>query len=207
VSISQLVALGRRHFIIVAVVFIVALGIAYEFKHTNEGYAETATVSLASNSPDNSSYDGSLINTCEFLVTWISGPEGQSQLQQIGVDGGFSVSLVNASNADDPQYYHPYLAVSMTDQNAASERQEFAQGIALLQRELASLQASDKMPPQMQVNAQVLDDSGPVTQQGSRVRVYGSLLFLALVAAYMLTKLLDGRGARLSRRAQGMART
>ena len=50
-SLSELVGLARRHFIAVAVVFLVALGIAYDFKHTNPGYAETATVALTTASP------------------------------------------------------------------------------------------------------------------------------------------------------------
>lgn len=205
-SLSELAGLARRHFIALAVVFIVALGIAYDFKHTNPGYAETATVALTTASPHNSSYDGSLITTCQIVVAWISGPEGQRRLQHAGVDSGFTVALVNDSNADDPQYDHPYLTVSATNQDAAATHREFVNGMAVLNERLAGTQASAQMPAQMRVTALVLADSGPNTLKGSRSRTYGALGFLALVAAYLIAKFLDNKSARLPKWTRRMAR-
>lgn len=205
-SLSELVGLARRHVIAVAVVFLIALGIAYDFKHTNPGYAETATVALTTASPHNSSYDGSLITTCQIVVAWIAGPEGQRSLQHVGVDSGFTVALVNDSNADDPQYDHPYLTVIATNQEVAVTHREFVNGMAVLNERLTGTQASAHMPAQMRVTALVLADSGPSTLTGSRSRTYGALGFLTLIAAYLVAKFLDSKSVRLPKWTRWMAR-
>jgi hypothetical protein len=206
-SITELLGLARRHIITVALVLIVTLGIAYSFKHTNPGYTETGTVALATNSVENSYYDNSLITTGLILVDWMSGPEGQHQLQQVGVGSGFTVAVVNESNIDDPRYPYPDLTVTSTNPNAAVAHSEFINGIAVLDAKLASLQAPVKVSSQLRVTARVLSDSGPVTQEGSRVRAYGALGFLALVAAYLIARFLDNRSVRSSRRMRRVAGT
>lgn len=205
-SLSELAGLARRHVIAVTVVFLIALGIAYDFKHTNPGYAETATVTLTTASPHNSSYEGSLITTCQVVVAWISGPEGQRSLQHVGAGSGFTVTLVNDSNADDPQYEHPYLTASATNLDAAATHREFVKGMDVLNERLASTQASAQMPAQMRVTALVLADSGPNTLAGSRSRTYGALGFLALVAAYLIARFFDNRSARFPKWRRWMAR-
>jgi hypothetical protein len=207
VSLSELAGLARRHIIAVGIVLLVALGIAFDFKHTNPGYAETATVALATESPHNSSYDGSLITTCEYIVAWISGPDGEHQLQRAGVDSGFDVVIVNNSNADDPLYNNPYLTVSMTNPDAAVTHRDFVAGMAVLSEGLASEQASDRMPAQLRITARIISDGGLQTLSGSRSRTYGGLLFLTLVTAYVIAKFLDNRSVRLPGRARRVART
>jgi hypothetical protein len=206
-SVTELLGLARRHILAVTLVLLVALGIAFDFKHTNPGYTETATVALATNSPQNLSYDASLITTCQIITAWISGPEGQHRLQQIGAGSGFTVALINESNVDDPSYPNPDLTVSATNLNAAVTHRQFVSGMAVLDAKLASMQAPAKVSSQLQVTARVLSDSGPVSQAGSKLRTYGALAFLALVAAYVLAKSLDSRSLRLPGRARRVART
>jgi hypothetical protein len=206
-SVNELLGLARRHIIAVTLVLLVALGIAFDFKHTNPGYTETATVALATNGLQNPSFGASLITTCQIVTAWISGPEGQHQLQRVGVDSGFSVALVNDANADDPTYNYPDLTVSMTNPDAAVTHRGFVSGMAVLNQELAATQASAKVPAQLRITARILSDSGPETQAGSKVRTYGALMFLALVAAYVSAKFLDNRSVRRPGRARRMART
>lgn len=198
-SLSDLLVLARRHILVIIVVFLVFLGVAYDFKHSRPAYKETATVVFQVPNADNATYLSSQITTCQILVMQISGAKGQQQLRHVGIDGGFTAVVVNSSNADEPSLQHPYLTVSATGQSAAAARSEFTAGMGVLADDMKTLQARFHLPTDDQISALTLSNSGPVTQAGSESRAYAALVLLALVSAYVIARTLDNRVIRWRR--------
>lgn len=197
---SELAALARRHILALSIVFIVTLGIAYEFKHTKPAYTETSTVALGVGNSNGAAYQSSLITTGQIVVIWISGAQGKQQLADAGVGSNFTVSLVNSQNLDQPQYSNPYLTVSETNPDAATTHKDFSDGMKILLDGIVELQSKFHLPTGDHVTARMLADSGPVAQIGSESRSYGALAFLGLVAAYVTSRSLDNRAVRSRRR-------
>ena len=201
-SIGQLVSLARRHIFSVGLILVVTVGLAFELKHTRPTYTETATVvvetagfktvqplSVDSDFLRNSS----LINTCEVLVMYLDGPQGQAQLRRAGIASNFAVSIVNSYNADQPSYASPDLLVSATGGDLVATHQEFERSVQVIDADLAKFQSGDQFPAEDRIQTYVVSDSGPISQRGSSIRVYAGLAFLAMVAIFMVSSLLDGR--------------
>jgi hypothetical protein len=202
VSIRQLAALARRHVFAVCLILLVTAGIAIDFRYTQSGYKETATVALEPESfvtvePLNVDQsfllNSSLITTCQLLVMRLSGPQGGAQLRQAGVTGNFVVSVVNDSNADSPSYPYPDLSVSAADSSPVTTHYQFIEAMHVITVDVADFQAGNQILTQDRLVTYTLSDSGPISQRGSLIRTYAALMFLALVATFLTCRFLDRR--------------
>jgi O-antigen ligase len=201
-DLSELAALTRRHFVAAGLVLLMALGIAYVFRQTPPVYKETATLALKPPSSDPGSFESnySLILTGEVMVKWAAGAQGQERLREAGVDSGFSVTLLNYANEEDPVYKTPYIIVSATAGSPMATHDAFTAGTRIFDDELVTQQVKTHIAADGRVTADLLGDSGPILQAGSTARVLGGLAFLTIVAAYMTASLLDRRQSRLWRK-------
>jgi hypothetical protein len=201
VSVRQLAALARRHLIAVSLILLVTAGIAIGFRYTGPGYEETTVVAVepeifrtvpAISDADSFLENASLITTCQLLVTRLSGPQGEAQLRQAGVTGSFAVSVVNSSNSDTPDYTYPYLSVSVTGRDPDATHDQWTGAMQVISTDIADLPGNQHLA-QHRIVTYVLSDSGPISQRGSLVRTYAALMFLALVAMYLICRFLDRR--------------
>ena len=200
VSVAQLASLARRHIFSVGLILLVVAGLAFSLKHTKQAYTETATVVVETagfktveplNVDSNFLRNSALINTCELLVMYLDGPQGQAQLRQAGIGSNLAVSIVNSNNADQPSYTYPDLLVSATGADPDMAHRDFNQGVQVIDAELARLQVGDQFPAENQIQTYLVSDSGPVSQRGSSVRGFAALIFLGLVAVFMVCSFLD----------------
>jgi len=196
VSPGELGALARRHLVAVTVVFLLAAGVAYSFKHAPPTYQESATLVLTSHGGANR-YDDSLIATAGIMVNWTTGVQGQQELRQAGAASGFNVALVNVYDQEYPNYPYPFVAVSASAQDPAAAHRTFAIGVQLFERELQERQVTQGVLPRNFVTAYSVGDGGPVILRGSRVRTYAGLLLLTVVAAFLMLTFLDRHPIRL----------
>jgi hypothetical protein len=201
VSFRQLSRLARRQWIVVLVTFLVLLSVAYDFKKAPQTFEESGTLVLVSDAPN--PYSGAtpdvLIDTGAILVKWLDGPVGQSALDRAGIAAGFDVALVNFSSEQYPAYDQPYLTVSAESLGAAADEQEFTAGIGIFNAELASLQKEAGARSADFITTKLIGVSGPVEATGSSKRVYGGLLILGVVAAFLAAQFFDKRGIRFRR--------
>lgn len=212
-SVRQLAALARRHIFAVCLILLVTAAVAADFRYTHSDSVETATVALEPRSfvsvepvniNENYLQNSSLITTCLVLALRLSGPQGEMQLHQAGVTGNFAVSVVNSSNADNPSYPYPELSVSMTDTNAGATHEQFVEAIRILNVSIVDLQSNDQISSKDRFVTFILSDSGPISQRGSLVRTYAALMLLALIAMFLMCRLLDRRSrSRAERRSGG----
>lgn len=200
-SLAQLAVLVRRHVLAVSLVLLVTAGIAMDF-HIQSIYKETAIVELEPESfvsakplgtDESFLQNSSLITTCELLVMHLSGSQGESQLHRAGVTDNFTVSLVNASNADSPIYAYPDLSVSLTGENPDRTHRQSIEAMNVLSTDIANFQAGNQFSARDRIVPYTLSDSGPISQRGSTIRAYCALIFLSLVAIFWLCCWLDRR--------------
>jgi hypothetical protein len=208
VSVRQFAALAGRHVFAVCLILLVTAGLAIDFRYTQPGYEETATVALEPgsffsveplNADQDFSLNSALINTCQLLTIHLSGPQGASQLRQAGVTDKFAVSIVNESNADTPSYPYPDLSVSVAGGSPGTTHHQFIESMQVIKLNIADFQAGNRISPQDLLAIYTLSDSGPVSQRGSLIRTYAALIFLALVAMFLVCRFLD-RHSRQSRK-------
>jgi hypothetical protein len=185
VSVGELAALARRHAVAVLMVLILAAATAYSFKHTPPTYQESATVVLT-----DPTIGESLVTTGEVVADWIMGPQGR---QQVGPDvtGDFDVALVNYNNQEYPLYSEPYLTVSASAQDPATAHRRFTTVIQIIDEYLQALQRQAGVARDHRVTTTVIGDTGPKMQPGSRIRSFAGLAMLTVVAAYLVSSLLD----------------
>ena len=201
-SARELAALARRHLLSIGCILLVTAGVAIGFRYTQSGYKESATIALEPESfvnvepiniDQNFLLNTSLITTCQVLAMHLSGPQGAAQLLRAGVTGSFAVSVVNSSNADTPTYPYPDLSISVADESSGGTHKQFIQAIHVLVSNIANFQAGDQLSPQGGFVTYTLSDTGPVSQRGSLVRSYAALMFIALIAIFLLCRFLDRR--------------
>jgi hypothetical protein len=132
-----------------------------------------------------------MVNTAEIAVNWLMGAQGQREARQAGVTNSFDVTLVNFSNQEYPYYAVPYITVSASAQDPATAHQQFTKVTRILNNYLAVHQRQDGVSPYYWISASVNGDTGPLLQQGSRIRSFAGLLVLTIVAAYIVAAFLD----------------
>jgi len=211
VSIRELAALARRHVFAVCLILLATAGIAIDFRYTPAIYQETDVVAVGSEgfmsvAPITADEDflarNSLITTCQLLAMHLSGPEGEVQLRRAGVTGNLTVSVVNDSNADMPEYPYPDLSVSVAAWSPDSTHRQSIEAMRVIASDIAAFQANKHLPAYDLIVTYILSDSGPISQRGSLIRTYAALVFLALVAMFCTCRFLDRR----SRAAMAAAR-
>jgi hypothetical protein len=204
VSLQEILALMRRHFIAVTIVVIAAVGVAVIFKRAPVSYQETGTVAFTA--PPSSAYpnpytsfsDESLIETAGLMSRLVMGFREQQEIRAAGGVGTYDIALVNKYNLEYPNFSDPYVTVTATFSDYSQAHLTFETVIHKLYGDLYSLQTLAKVPPENRVEARMIGDSGPLAQPGSWVRVYTGLLVLAIVAAFSVAVFLDRHPLRLS---------
>lgn len=196
-SLSELTALARRHAVAVALVLLVAGGIAFSFKHTAPTYQESATLVLTAPRPQPyTAFGSSLVTTGEIAADWVMGQQGRRQVAQAGGGDNFTVALVNFSDQEYPYYVAPYLTVSASAGSPAAAHRVFLAMTGTFDGYLAARQQAERVAPRSLIGTRLVGDTGPLLQQGSRIRSFAGLGMLTIVAAYLLARFLDRHPVR-----------
>jgi hypothetical protein len=204
VSLPEIPALIRRHAVAVLLVLAVAMGVAYSIKRTPPMYQESATAvflappSRAYPNPY-AAFNSTLLTTAGVMVLFLMGPQGQEQVRAAGGTSGFSVSLVNLSNEQYPNYSQPYVQIGATSQDPAAAHSTFLVVARLLAQDLATSQAQQNVPTYFQIGIHLAGDTGPLIQPGSSKRTFAGLLVLTIVTVLFVAAFLDKHPVRLDR--------
>jgi hypothetical protein len=200
VSPQHIAALLWRHVVAVAVIFTLAGGLAYHFKHATPGYAETATVEFTAPGNGVATFSGQtgVLVMDELVANSAMSPAGQEQVTHAGGGADYDVALVNLNNEDFPNYSNPYVTVTTTSPSAAEVQKTFLAVMQVLNRDLMTLQLRQGAQPGFLMGLRTIGaPSGPIAQTGSPKRVVVGLAILTLIAAFMTARLLDRRPVRL----------
>lgn len=196
----QIAALFRRHLAAVAVVFLVTAGLGYHLKHADPGYTDVATVAFTAPKfqPNLFAYGQSLLVMDELAVSSMTTVHSQQQVRMAGGTAHYDVALVNLNTEDFPNYSDPYLTVTTTSADPVAAQTTFSAVMKVLQHNVAAMQSVQgaKLGTWIGMNT-IAAPTGPVAQTGSAKRSYAGLLLLAIIAAFMISKLLDRYPIRL----------
>ena len=192
-------ALWRRHLAAVAVVFIVAAGLGYHFKHAVPGYTDTATVAFIAPEGTNLFDPGeNLLVVDELTTNSVMSQTGHDQVTKAGGTATYDVALINLNTEDYPNYSDPYVTVTASSLDPVAAQHTFSAVMQVLRDDLAQLQARQGAKPNNQILARTIAaPTGPIAQTGSSKRTLAGLLVLAIIAAYMVARFLDRHPVRL----------
>jgi hypothetical protein len=187
----------RLRLTLVMATLLLAAGAGYDIEISPPMYLENATVELslpkAQNAP-NAYYmfAPSLITSGEVMVQILMSPSAQRQIGAAGRGAtSASLALVNLYNEEYPYYGVPLATLTVVSPVAAEAHRTFAAAARVLGLVLAAQQKQAGVPPRERISAQILGDSGPIIQTGSRARAFGGLALLAAIAASLAW---DGAG-------------
>jgi hypothetical protein len=187
----------RLRLTLVMATLLLAAGAGYDIEISPPMYLESATVELslpkAQNAP-NAYYmfAPSLITSGEVMVQILMSPSAQRQIGAAGRGAtSASLALVNLYNEEYPYYGVPLATLTVASPVAAEAHRTFAAAARVLGLVLAAQQKQAGVPPRERISAQILGDSGPIIQTGSRARAFGGLALLAAIAASLAW---DGAG-------------
>ena len=178
----------RLRLTLVAATLLLAAGAGYDIKISPPMYLESATVELALPETQNAPnayymFAPSLIASGEVMVQILMSPSAQHQIDAAGRAARVSLALVNLYNEEYPYYGVPLATLTAASPVAADAHRTFLVAARVLVLLLAARQEQMGVPPSGRISAQILGDSGPIIQAGSRARVFGGLAFLAAIAA------------------------
>ena len=197
--------LVRRQWIAFALVLFVTLGVGVVFKRSAPLYQSTGTIvfSLPRSMQTAASPIGSdnLIVTADVVATAVSGPQGARQVRAAGGTGGYQFGLVNFYDQEYPNYAQPIASLQAFSYQPAVAQQTFIATLRVVQERLRQQQVDAGALPRAFITASLTGGSPqPIPQSGYPKRTYIGLLFLGIVAAYLLAATLDRHpswGARL----------
>ena len=178
----------RLRLTLVVATLVLAAGAGYDIEISPPMYLESATVELslpkAQNAP-NAYYmfAPSLITSAEAMVQILMSPSAQRQIGAARRGASVSLALVNLYNEEYPFYGFPLATLTAASPVAADAHHRFVVAARMLGLVLAAQQEQAGVPPGDRISAQILGDSGPIIQTGSRARVFGGLALLAAIAA------------------------
>jgi hypothetical protein len=196
----------RLRLTLVAATLLLAAGVGYGIETSSPGYVESATVELSVPKTQNAPnayymFAPSLITTGEVMVQILMSSPVQRQIGAAGRDASVSFALVNLYNEEYPYFGLPLVTLTAASPAAADAHRTFVVAARVLGHLLAARQEQLGVPPRERILAQVLGDSGPVAQVGSRARVLGGLALLAVMAASLAWNG-AGRWARVAGQSQ-----
>ena len=177
----------RLRLTLVVATLVLAAGAGYDIEISPPMYLESATVELslpkAQNAP-NAYYmfAPSLITSGEAMVQILMSPSAQRQIGAAGRGASVSLALVNLYNEEYPFYGFPLATLTAASPVAADAHRRFVVAARMLGRVLAAQQEQAGVPPGDRISAQILGDSGPIIQAGSRARAFGGLALLTAIA-------------------------
>ena len=173
---------------LVVATLLLAAGAGYDIKISPPMYLESAIVELnlpkAHNAPnDYYKRAPSLIASGEVMVQILMSPPAQRQIDAAGPGASASLRLVNLYNEQYPNYGVPLATLTAASPVAADAHRTFVAATRVLGLLLAARQKQLGVLPRERITAQILGDSGPIVQTGSRARVFGGLALLAAIGA------------------------
>ncbi len=177
----------RLRLALVAATLLLVVGAAYDIKTSPPVYLESATVEFplpkAQNAPNAYfMFAPSLITSGEAMVQILMSPSAQRQISAAGHGASVSFALVNLYNEEYPNYGFPLATLTASSPVAADAHRTFVAAARVLGLLLAARQKQLGVPPRDRISAQIIGDSGPIIQTGSRARVFGGLALLAAIA-------------------------
>lgn len=178
---------GFRLTLVVATL-LAAAGAGYDIEISPHMYLESATVELSLPETQNAPnayymFAPSLIASGEVMVQILMSPSAQAQIGAVGHGASVSLALVNLYNEEYPDYGVPLATLTAASPVAADAHRTFVVAARVLGLLLAVRQKQAGVPPRGRISAQILGDSGPIIQAGSRARVFGGLALLAGMVA------------------------
>ena len=185
---------------LVVATLLLAAGAGYDIKISPPMYLESAIVELnlpkAHNAPnDYYKRAPSLIASGEVMVQILMSPSAQRQIDAAGPGASASLALVNLYNEQYPNYGVPLATLTAASPVAADAHRTFVAAARVLGLLLAARQKQLGVLPRERITAQILGDSGPIVQTGSRARVFGGLALLAAIGAGLAWNGAGRRGA------------
>jgi len=205
-TVGEIAALLRRHWVAAAVVLVLAGAALHSIKNSPPGYQETSTIIFiapkSSNFPNpyDSDSDAPLITTDEIVVRDMMSPQEQRLVQAAGGSAEFNVAMVNLYNEEYPDYGVPDATITTSATSWEATHSTYLIVARRLTGRLAAMQA--KVKRRNRITANVVGDSGPIIQTGSPKRVYAGLILLTLVGFFMLAIFLDRHPGLAWRRAR-----
>jgi hypothetical protein len=195
----------RLRLTLVVATLLLAVGAAYDIEISPPMYLESATVEFSlpktQNAPDAYyMFAPSLIASGETTVQILMSPAVQRQIGAAGRGASVSFALVNLYNEEYPYYGVPLATLTAASPVAADAHRTFVGAARVLHLLLAAQQKRARVSPRRRISAQILGDSGPVIQTGSRARVFGGLALLTAIAVGLAWNGAGRWGAEADRR-------
>jgi len=178
----------RLRLTLVLATLLLAAGAGRAIETSPPMYLESATVELSLPNTQNAPnayymFAPSLIASSELMVRILMSPQVQRQIGAIGRGANVSLALVNLYNEEYPYFAFPLATLTAASPVPADAHRTFVAAARVLGLQLAAQQERLGVLPANRVSAQVLGDSGPIVQTGSRARVFGGLALLAAITA------------------------
>jgi hypothetical protein len=173
---------------LVVATLLLAAGAGYGIDISPPMYLESGTVELSLPKTQNAPnayfmFAPSLITSGEVMVQILMSPSVQRQIGAVSRDASASLALVNLYNEEYPYYGFPLATLTAASPVAADAHRTFVVAARVLSLVLAARQKQVGVAPRERISAQILGDSGPIIQPGSRARVFGGLVLLTAIAA------------------------
>jgi hypothetical protein len=185
----------------VALVLIFTASAGYHIRKAPPLYQESATVifynAASRTAPDAySSLAPSLIASGAVIAQLMMNKQTQGLVRAAGGTSAYSISLINLYNEDYPDYNNPAATLAADSPSPAIAHRTFLAAVRILDQLLTVRQAQAGAPRRDQISAQIVGDTGPVSQTGSALRVYAGLALLAAAGAAVACGFLGRRDAR-----------
>ncbi len=204
-NVRNIVAILRRHLLAAAMVLMIGVGVAYDMKATPVTYAQSAVLEFsAGRSPAEPNLANPIIDpliATEVMMTQVmAGPAAQSQVRAARGTGRFTIVPENLYSLQYPYYFDPSATLTATSTSAAAARRTFMAAVQVLASRLAAIQQQAGVAQRHRIRMFIIGKTAPVAQPGSRVRVFGGIALLTLVALLMVPVFLERHRGLIGRR-------
>jgi hypothetical protein len=189
VSVFEIGALLRRHFIAVLGVLVLVVWVVHDFKATPTVYGDGATVVLTP--PASTRYPnpfesggGSVVTAAGVIAAYVQGSEGQRLVSAAGGTMPYTAQLINSYNQDFPNYVSAEIDVEVTGTDIASITRTYQAVIQVLKAQVVARQMAAQVPKIDRIHTIVIGNPGPLAQAGSPKRSLGGLMVLTLAGIF-----------------------
>lgn len=193
---GDILALLLRHRIAVTFAVLVAGVLSFRIIHANPGYMESGGVVFTAPKSASNIFQSlpSLQVTEETVAGYMMGSQGGQQVRAAGGTAPYTVAMLNTYNEDFPDYSQPYVTITAMSNNPETARQTFGAVLGVLGKATRALQVKVGATPDNAVRATLIAaPTGPIEQGGSRKRSAAGLGVLAIIAVYLVARVLDRR--------------
>jgi hypothetical protein len=179
---------------------------SYHLVHGDPGYIDSGGVSFTAPKNSISMYENiESLQVVEEAVAWfMMGSQGEQEVRAAGGTVPYNVAMLNLYNEQYPDYSQPYVTIAVMSNYPEEAQQTFRAVLSVLRGATARLQERVGASPKNEVRARLVARSaGPIAQDGSPKRSYAALAILAMMATYLIAKVLDRRRPRRQPRHRG----